>query len=353
MGFGNFEVKYFLCWSQWLLGIVLATANVVVCVMDETMVPLNFWGRKGNVVKVGKEDGQHVFTENVGDVKGCLTLIATICNDPALQQHLKQILMPKGRKKKDSDEYESTWPKKGMPVQPPNVEIWTDTSGWCSGKHIIRYMKVLRNTIHQHRPGAQIVLAYDCCSAHIQVDVLRYSAKYLGHVMLFPGQLGWLFDILDTKVFNSFKAGMHEDSTHMRMASESGLLSKKQWAEVLYKNIDKHLTQANYVSEFSRHGLASNADHLRDPIKNIFNPSGAEPPRKLLESELHDLMGMKRNIHRLLFTGTRYSHLDALGHPHASASASSSSASSSSAAPPLAYGAPMPFFKKLKLTPKE
>ena len=102
----NWQVKHFLCWAQWLLGIALASANVVICVMDETMIPWNFWGRKGNVVKVRKEDAQHVFAENIADAEACMTLVATIRNDPNVQKRLKQFLMPKGRKLKDSDEFQ-------------------------------------------------------------------------------------------------------------------------------------------------------------------------------------------------------------------------------------------------------
>ena len=316
------------------------------------MIPLNFWGRKGNVIKVRKEDAQHVFTENVPDEKACMTLIATICNDPALQKHLKQILMPKGRKVPNSDVVRSTWPKKGMPPTPENVIVWEKTSGWVSTKHIVEYMKILRRTVHEHRPGATIVLAFDCCSAHIGKAALRYSAQHLGHVLLFPGHLGWLFDILDSKVFGEFKKGLHADSVRLRMASEAGLLSRKEWAEVLFRNIDACLTHRNYASEFARHGLATNSDQLRDPIKKILDPSLTEPPRKLREEELHELLGMKRDVHKLLFEGSRYAHLDVHGHPYtgaASSSSSSGSAAPSSAVAPMAYGTPMPFFKKLKI----
>ena len=348
----NSQVKHFLCWAQWLLGIAIASANVVICVMDETMIPWNFWGRKGNVVKVRKEDAQHVFTENVADAKACMTLIATICNDPNLQKHLKQILMPKGRKLKDSDEFHSTWPNSGMPTIPDNIIVWQKTSGWCSTHHIVEYMKILRRTIQEHRPGATIVLAYDCCPAHIGRTALRYSAQHLGHVILFPGQLGWMFDIMDTKVFNGFKSSLHEDSKHARMASPTGVMSKHQWAEVVFRNIDKHITQANYASEFARHGLATDSTQLRDPIKKILDPSLTEPPRKLTVPELHELMGMKRGVHNLLFDGARYSHLNALGHPYSGASSSSSSVASSSSSRPMApaHGTFMPFRHKLKLT---
>ena len=123
---------------------------------------------------------------------------------------------------------------------------------------------------------------------------------------------------------------------------------------MLSRNIDACLTQGNYASEFARHGLATNAEQLRDPIKEILDPSLTEPPRKLREEELHELLGMKRDVHKLLFDGARYAHLDVHGHPYTGASSSSSSsgsAASSSAVVPKAYGTPMPFFKKLKIPP--
>ena len=114
-----------------MLTVAAASANVVVLMMDETMVPLSFWGRSGNVVKVDQSVQGHAITENVsiGDQKASVTLIATICNDPGLQPHLKQVLIPKRKRKKDSEDYASAWPKKNMPAVPENVAVWENTSG--------------------------------------------------------------------------------------------------------------------------------------------------------------------------------------------------------------------------------
>ena len=340
-----------------MLTVAAATANVVVLMLDETMVPLSFWGRFGNVVQVSRASQGHTITENVGigDQKACIALIATICNDPALQPHLKQILLPKGKRKKDSEEFQSTWPKKDMPPTPDNVDIWTDTSGWVKGAHMIRYLKLQRKVIQQHRPGATIVLSFDCCPAHIDKKVLDYASRWFGPVLLIPGGLGWVFDILDTKVFHPMKHAMSENSMLAKMETDSSTLSKQQWCKILYDNIDTFLTKADYSAEFPRHGLSTHCASLREPIKELCDGTSLDsPPRKLTETELSELLGMQRNIYKKLFEGSRYAHLDTMGRPVVAGPSVSSSSSSSSvcAVPPsalskLAKGSKLPGFKKL------
>ena len=340
-----------------MLTVVAASANVVVLMLDETMVPLTFWGRAGNVVKVSKASQGHAITENVGigDQKACMALIATICNDPTLQPHLKQILLLKGKRKKDSEDFVSTWPKKNMPPMPANVEVWTETSGWVKGADMIRYMKLQKKVIQQHRPGATIVLSFDCCPAHMDKKVLQYASRWFGPILLVPGGLGWVFDILDTKVFHPMKQSMSGDSMLAKIEGKKNSLSKQQWCRILYDNIGKFLTDANYSAEFPRHGLSTSFESLREPIKDLCDGASLDtPPRKLRKAELNELLGMQRNIYKYLFEGSRYAHLDDLGRPipGASGSSSSSSSSSASAVPPhgvavLAKGSKLPGFKKL------
>ena len=324
-------------------------ANVVVCCMDETMVPLFFWGRKGNVCHLSKEDQGHVLTENVSlaEKKASLSLIATVVNDAALQKHLAQILMPKGRKQQaPKDGFVSTWPATNMPAVPENVQVWKTTSGWMSGPLMMSYLKVLKQTIAKHRPGAHIVLALDCASCHLDKSLLNYARMHFGYMLFFPGQMGYIFDILDSKVFGPLKNDLHKDATALKMESETGRLSKSQWASVLYGTIEKHLTNADHSHEFPRHGLSADGTQLREPIKKFLNAGPLEAPRKLLESELHTLIGSNRQVYKYLFEGARYSRLQSPG-PQAGASSSSAAAPSSSTRP-IPVGAPLPSLKRFK-----
>ena len=204
--------------------------------------------------------------------------------------------------------------------------------------------EAIEKTVALHRPGAKILLAFDCCPAHIEQSVLRYATVFFGPLLLFPGQLGWLFDILDTKVFNAFKQDLHVDGTAMKMASTDGRLKKPEWTAILYKNITKYFQEANYKDEFPRHGLSTNADLLRDPIKRLLPSAPLGAPRKLTRPELEELLGMKRNIYKFLFEGSRYANFDVTGQP---LSSSSSSSSSSSTTLPIPHGTKLPGFKSL------
>ena len=213
----------------------ISTANVVVIVMDETCVELHPHGQKGNVVLLQNAD-RNAVSENLplSKTKENITLIGTVCNDPDLQQYLPQFLLPKGHKDKDADTYTSIWPTTGMPAPPPNVVVWRDTSGWTTIVTMKRYMKAMKAAIHRLRPGAVIVLAMDALPAHMAKDVLRYSARFFGHAVIIPGQLGWLLDILDTKVYSDFKNNLNAKVSAGRIASETGVINKAAFAEILF-----------------------------------------------------------------------------------------------------------------------
>ena len=330
-------MQYYLLWTSWLLGTAIATANVVILCMDETCVELHPHGHKGNVALLVNKD-RSAWSENLelGKTKENITLIGTVCNDPELQKFLPQILLPKGRKDKDTGNWISIWPVTGMPEPPANVKIWKDTSGWNTAVMMMRYMKTMKAAIHLHRPGAVIVLAMDPHPTHMTKKVLQYSARHFGHTILFPGQLGYLFDILDTKVYNQFKEKLIMKNAAAKVESATGTITKGKFAQLLYDTIEESLVQTNYAAEFPRHGLASNALSLRDPLKQKLDDAPLLAPRKLTPEELNTVLGMKRSVHNLLFNGARFAHLDSYGHaPAASAG-------------PVAMGSLLPPFKKLK-----
>lgn len=323
---------------------VLATANYVIFVMDETAVPLTLYGRKGNVLRAD-ETLKDTFTENVTleQTKAVITLIATLCSDPGLQKIIKQILLPKSKPTKDGESKTSTWPKHGMPEKPDNVEIWTEFSGWTTAAVMKKYMGQLKAIVNKHRPHHRIVLAYDPHPAHIEKSVLRYAARFFGFIVVFPGQLGYLFDMLDTKVFNVFKNDVHAEAMTKKLAMPAGKLTMQDWARTLYGSINKMLVNADYSSEFAKHGLGNvSVKDLREDIQDLVKEAVLPETRKPSEPEIHQLLGMKRDIHSLLLGGTRFSSV-----PDVSASVVPS-ASSSSVVPPVAHGTRMPLLKRYK-----
>ena len=327
---------HYLLWVQWLLLVVLAGKDVVLCAMDETMIPFNFPSRRTNVVgtQYGHKDA---VTANVtlNASKLSVSFIGTLCNHADLQPHLPQIIFPKATKKKDSEELQSMWTG-AMPDAPKPIEVWKQAKGWMTSTLMAAYLGTLKRVIKKRKPGHTIVLVVDPHGAHISAEVLRYAARYFGHIVIIPSQLGWALDLLDSKVYSGFKDNLYHAITAKKFQSPTGTITKPEWAGIIFSAIHSFFIEREYTREFPRHGLGPDVSLLRDTVKALLGPTVLEAPRKLREAEFFELLGMERDVYRLLFEGTRFEHLDALGHPKPPTAPSSSA--------PLPRGKKLPGF---------
>ena len=324
--FRGVQIYYYLLWIQWLLIVVTSASDTVICVMDETMVPFQFKSRKTNVVALADEH-KDAITQNADPAatKTSMSLIGTICNRADLQPHLPQILLPKGKKNSDSGSVASSWGR-NMPEPPAPVQVWKEFSGWMTGASMKKYLQTLKAAIHSKAPGLTIVLVVDAAPAHMTMDVLRYAARSFGYCVIVPGNLGWLLDILDSKVYGPYKQYLFNEIVKKKVASAGGTMAKPEWARVVYESIDAFFARKTYVEEFPRHGLSTDLSVLRPHIQMRLGNTVMERPRKLTQDELNVVLGMKRDIHRLLFQGRRFDHLDELGRLRSPSSSSSSAA---------------------------
>ena len=95
---GNPEVAAFFTWGQWLATVVVPLADTVVVNLDETAMARHVSGVRGNVLHMTHGHAADALLYERGgtrDTHAHTTLVATICNDPALQARLPQFLLPR------------------------------------------------------------------------------------------------------------------------------------------------------------------------------------------------------------------------------------------------------------------
>ena len=330
------QVKLYLTWAKWLLTKVITEAHPIVLAMDETCLTFGDTGGKGNLLSLRPDkNSPHEITENVSlaDRRRNITLVATITNDADLQQHLPQIILPRAKKTGGSDETpKGEWPADLASADAP-VEVWTKTGGWMKATTLIHYLARVKSVVHKKRPGASMILVFDCHPSHYAVQALRYAARHFGFIILIPARLGYMFDILDTKVFLAHKRALYELYAERKIAQGVSRLTFAEWAGCVVQATRRILVQKHYAAEFSRHGLARNCTDLAPAIKNRI-PGGGIEGRRLTEEEFRFLVGRNTTMHRLLFSGKRFEKI--LEH----------SSAASSSAPAVAIAHPLGVHKK-------
>jgi hypothetical protein len=131
---GVHKVVTFLGWMCWLLNVGLAGKEFVTLNMDETNLSQVHTMKKGTVPNklVIRHEKIRAAPIAVDRAHSRTTLMAAVCNDPTLQPHLPQVILPRYSKEASPpkhllDEYE----KKGISVGVLAQHNW-ECDTWCN-----------------------------------------------------------------------------------------------------------------------------------------------------------------------------------------------------------------------------
>ena len=301
-------MKLFLTWMRWLLHVVLVHDKVIIVAMDESAVCFGCGGKKGNVVAFDdRKDQREEITENLrlADRRHNVTLVGSIVSDSALQPYLPQLILPRQRASSGETAPKSLWPKSIGEIESDAIEVWPECGGWMKSKTLCRYMTCLRKIVNAHRPGSKLVLVYDSHPSHFAADALRHAAKLGIYVVIIPARLGYMLDILDTKVFLEHKRQIHLRAMEHKIEHEVSRLSFQEWVRCVVQATTDVLVDTSYAHEFPRHGLGKDLGNLSPNLKAKVNEADVEA-RALTAEELNLMLGRATSMHRLLFCGKRF-----------------------------------------------
>jgi hypothetical protein len=153
-------------------------------------------------------------------------------DDPALQPHLPQIWMPKDTERKPMSGQMRRQFEVALDGRYPQ-QVWGGTTGWMTAP----LFGVILRLVHQRvrevlGPEIVIVMVFDAAGAHATVECLQLAADLGIVVLLIPGQLTWLLQMLDVKVFSLFKRRLRSDCMRARLHSADGRLPPHAWVPI-------------------------------------------------------------------------------------------------------------------------
>ena len=273
--------------------------------MDETSISHQYILRGGAVVDSARELRNRDATQfsqrtERSEIRSNLTLCAFIVNDPVLQPWLPQVLLPRSK----NDDVPAAQRAAFQALAPP-ISVWYGYNGWVNEDVLMRLIRELRQVVRQRRGrDVKILLAIDSATQHVGRRCLAYAARMQVFLILIPGLLTWLLQMLDVYVFRKLKSRLRDLQMQRRIGSRKGILAKHEWIPLAGQAITEVLVQGDYSYTFGRLGFEEGMPNLRSEVRRFLPPDGALPRRPLLDAEVSDIVGRRRiAVSSSLFNG--------------------------------------------------
>lgn len=241
-------------WTHWLRHVVLRDQPYVCINLDETMVRHEYASPSGNVARAPRIElrAANLFFQRVrkDQEKAGTTLLALLCDNEALQPHLPQIWLPKDTAAKPMSGALRQEFRLAVADKYPQ-QVWGGSGGWMTSPLFAIILRLIsRRVLARLGPGYVIVLIFDAAGPHATVEVLE-TAETLGMiVLLIPGQLTWLLQMLDVKVFGRLKARLRADFMGARLLCDDGRLPRNRWVSIAVQAVQDLLVESTWPRAF-------------------------------------------------------------------------------------------------------
>ena len=175
--------------------------------LDETHVCVRSAPLRGNVVDVTQRVRPLVAPVQAAtraETRAGFTHVALICDDPAVQPVLPQVLLVSERLLSRKQHREL------MQELPANVILLRTKNGWNNAQLLQRHVKVLGDLLRVHAAERPCFLCMDAARIHLAPAVLRACRRQRLRFLLIPAQMTGLLQPCDARVFSLYKRKVAE-----------------------------------------------------------------------------------------------------------------------------------------------
>ena len=197
------------------------------------------------------------------------TLLATVCDNRALQPYLPQIVLARYTQNAAPPAHlVHACSRSGEPL-----EYWHRTRGFATSAIIKKWAVRMRSIVHSFNSDAWILLVWDCSQTHLNEDVARYLRRLGILVILIPAKLTWLLQICDVCVFKALKTQIRIEKTSMRCMDPEGKLRVGSWILSCASAIRDVIVDRCHEDAFERMGLGASVDSITGRVRRAVDPS--------------------------------------------------------------------------------
>jgi len=273
-----------LQWAEWLRTCVLGGRETIFVNLDETPVAKQMQSRRGYVCNlIGTLDADWHARIPTRDTRSHATLMAAVCDDALLQQHLPQLLLTKDKTLTRAE-------KVALRHLPLPIRWLEGSTGWMTSSILKQVFTIYRREIRAVRPNAEIVMVFDVASQHVTREVFMHLNRLNLHTLLVPAGMTWLLQPLDTHVFSTLKRSLHDRQARGRAGSPLGILPTCSWIRIPGEAITDVLVRRDWTHSLRGNGLHAHVVPLRATLLSFFGevlPLLAVP---LTSAEMKDLL---------------------------------------------------------------
>ena len=225
--------------------------------MDETSVVRHPTGIWGTVLK-GPTNKPRLGRATLSERRGCITFLATICQDPAIQSKLPQVLL--------TNEHQVSLGVlrrlRASGSLPASIHIWREKSAWTTHGIMRRYLSVLAQSLGETVAERTVVVLVDVNRAHVDHSILLHARRLSLRMCFVPARTTRWLQPADTSLFSRYKAAVRRIWREYKARLPMGIVSQHQWLCIVCAAIDAVLPTTNWRGAFDAVGLLGNQDAM-------------------------------------------------------------------------------------------
>ena len=242
------EAMVFWQWMNFALAAAPEGRPPLVVNMDETSLVRHADGLVGTVVK-------HRGGNKVGDKaaslaarRSCMTLMAAITHDTAVQPKLPQVLI--GNK----HQLTAQVLRDAKPL-PHNIHVFKEETAWNNHAVMRRYISLLAKALGDMVKQRYVILLLDVHRSHIDKSIFVHARRCGLRLCYVPALMTAELQPCDTHLFSRFKSAFQELWRRQRALAVAGSLTTAEWLLVVGAAIQKVLPATRWRPAFEATGI--------------------------------------------------------------------------------------------------
>eukprot|EP00434_Breviolum_minutum_P041390 symbB.v1.2.036816.t1/scaffold5285.1/size28895/3 len=235
-------------WMNFALAAAPEGRPPLVVNMDETSLVRHANGLVGTVVK-------HRGGNKVGDKaaslaarRSCMTLMAAITHDTAVQPKLPQVLI--GNK----HQLTAQVLRDAKPL-PHNIHVFKEETAWNNHAVMRRYISLLAKALGDMVKQRYVILLLDVHRSHIDKSIFVHARRCGLRLCYVPALMTAELQPCDTHLFSRFKSAFQELWRRQRALAVAGSLTTAEWLLVVGAAIQKVLPATRWRPAFEATGI--------------------------------------------------------------------------------------------------
>ena len=254
------EVTSFCRWTNYAIGEAPPGRLPLLVNMDETALAYHMVGLRGTVLrKLPAGSCPPADHAGLADVRGHVSLLASVTHEVAVQPRLPQVLLGNEHK------FTKQVLQKASPHCPSNVHMWRQKSAWNSHATMRQFISLLARCLGDLLKTRYVILVLDCAQCHIDKSIYMQARQRGIRLLYIPPRMTRFLQPCDTHVFAPFKAALREKWRCSKAQAPEGSMDTCRWLRVVFETITTAL-QADWSHAFLRDGLLARQEHLSQRI---------------------------------------------------------------------------------------